>query len=773
MKKILLSLLCAASAIAPALAETKTYQLCTDLAEITNPDNEFIIVAAKQFSGNIYAVKSGGTVATVLTNQSEVPTTLTIDNTGLAMVSLKANGTYYIPFDNSTSKYWSATNSTSATFTNNAIVTSTSGQFTVSMDKLTYVVTMSAKVSTSRALFFQNATTPAFKNYATSNASADAYALPLFYKEIEIGAVNPVYSNFDEEYTISIGETHALPEITPAELNYTFEIEEGDNIISLDTKAKTFTGLAAGTAMIKFSTEAIEDKFNADEGYFMVTVDKIMPQMEFRDQIVYGKLGVGIVWEPVKIITPEDPELRGEITYTSSNPSIVEIDASSGQIYPEGILKIGEVKITATMAAKGDYAEGSASYTVVIIDPNAEIKPSTATFDFTVNPAYGMVAHSQNLNSGTYETSVKEIVSTDGYVTITFDQGNYRLWETTSKTYELRLNAASSTTTSSTPAAAMTIAVPEGYKISKIGLVASGDNKNYASGSYSPAGDTVIKDNTGSEVENSTWLTPDDQAISSVTYTVNSSADRILKIYVQYEAASSNLQSADLTFNDVINSAYMDEDAVLNAVNNPHGLDITYSIENLDEDQYTITPTEDGKNIIVNVKVPGYYSLQATSPANDTYRDGFAIMRVNVYRHLDVYVNESDTPIATNAIDTKDAVEITMAVPELANLYYQIVSEDTPAAAANSEDENQLPGFELYEDGISIDKGTTGNLNFYIANYGYKSPIRTITLQDSTSTGISEVSGGVKANEVYDLMGRKVVRPANGLYIVNGVKVRL
>lgn len=737
MKKILLSLLCAGACIFGTKADEATitysqaYSTVTSGSQSLDGTNETVpnspvkIAYAKASGNTAPAYYANGTAARIYTNNTvtfTVPEGYSLDKMVFTATSTKDKETLVGKTD-------------VGTFTNSGVTSTWTAPTDEKVNKVVY--------------------TP----------SANGRIMSIVFTFSSAGPVKPVYSEFEEEYTITIGETMDLPEIYPTELTYTFEIAKGDNVIELDDKTKTIKGLAEGFAEVKFTTAALDDKFTAGEGSFLVTVDKIAPQMEFRDQVVYGKLGVGIVWEPVQVIMPEDPELRGDITYTSSNTSIVEIDATSGQIHPEGILKAGEVKITATMAAKGEYAEGSASYTVVIIDPNAEIKPSTAQFDFTQENAYGMTT--QSGSTAIYETKIKEIVSTDGNVSISFT-GNYRSFAV-SGAYELRLQKN----------ATMSIEVPEGYKISKIGLVATGDKGDKTAGTYNPAGDSVegeTGDNTGIETPNSSWIPKDDaDAISKVTYSTGSEVTNISKIYVLYEAASSNLQGADLTFDEVINNAYMNENTTLNAVNNPHGLEISYSIENLDEDQYTITPSADGKTISVNIKVPGFYSLQATSPANDTYRDGFAIMRVNVYRHLDVFVNESTTPITTDVIDTKDATEITMNVPELANLYYQIVTEGTPAVAADSDDENQLPGFTLYDndEGISIDKGTSGKLNFYIANYGYRSPIRTITLEDSTSTGISEVSGGVKANEVYDLMGRKVVRPANGLYIVNGVKVRL
>ncbi|MDE6083844.1 MAG: hypothetical protein K2G11_05100, partial [Muribaculaceae bacterium] len=53
MKKIL-SLLCLLMVFFSGFAETKTYQLCTDIDEITNPDNQFLIVNA--YNGKVYGL---------------------------------------------------------------------------------------------------------------------------------------------------------------------------------------------------------------------------------------------------------------------------------------------------------------------------------------------------------------------------------------------------------------------------------------------------------------------------------------------------------------------------------------------------------------------------------------------------------------------------------------------------------------------------------------------------------------------------------------------
>ncbi|MBD5359965.1 MAG: hypothetical protein HDR87_04575 [Bacteroides sp.] len=599
----------------------------------------------------------------------------------------------------------------------------------------------------------------------TSTATCRLQKIEFTY---EAPVAAPNYGGYKEEYTLEIGQVMNVPAIAPTDLDYTFTTTNTE-VISIENGQ--IKALAEGTATVKFTTEEVADKYLAGEGEFTVNVTKITSMIEFRDQVVYGKLGVGVVWELVNVITPEDADLRGDITYTSSDTDIITIDETTGQITPDDIHATGEVTITATMAAKGEYSEASASYKIIVIDPSAAVEPSTEQFDFTVNNAYGMTTYSSSNGSGSYETKVKEIDGESGVVTISFT-GNYRSWKA-GDAYQLRLQKGAS----------MTIAVPEGYKISKIGLVATDDKGANITGSYSPASSTSIPDGesgnqTGEDVPNSTWIPATTNPVNTVTYTVASNASnasQISKIYVLYEGENSDLKTADLSFNKVVNNLYVDEVATINAVNNPFDREITYSIDNLDEDKYTIEPSEDGKTINVMVSEAGYFTLRATSASDSEYRDGLAIMRINVYRHLDVFANNS--LISEDEIPTAEEVTITMTVPEHANLYYQILtaeSENTPATVDEGDgDENQLPGYELYEDGIEIAKDTNGVLNFYIANYGYQSPIRKITLGKGMTTSIEAIEAEGVAKSAYDLMGRKVANPVNGLYIINGKKVRI
>lgn len=75
-------------------------------------------------------------------------------------------------------------------------------------------------------------------------------------------------------------------------------------------------------------------------------------------------------------------ETDGDITYTSSNPDVATVDTKSGEVTGVGA---GTAIITATSEETVAYQEGSASYSLVVTEPNPEpIDPSgtPAIFNF-------------------------------------------------------------------------------------------------------------------------------------------------------------------------------------------------------------------------------------------------------------------------------------------------------------------------------------------------------------------------------------------------------
>ncbi|MDE6072767.1 MAG: hypothetical protein K2G53_09500 [Muribaculaceae bacterium] len=782
MKKFLLSLLCLFAVGLSAKAETKTYQLCTDQSEILNPDNQFVIVSAKSFTDKIYAVmaatKTGTNVAikgAEVASGSTVPEEITmdVDALGLGLFSLKDNGDYKALYESTQQLYYGAGTSSTNTATVSSLPTGSGAnqyQLNVTFDLIQYTVKMVSQKFDTRAFLFNNAGN--FKNYAVSNLTDEKnalnYACPLFYKEVNVGTIDPEYKGYDDDgYTIVIGETMPFPSILPKELTYTYTTDDS-NIIEIDNVNKTFKALSAGTATIKFATDAVEGKFNAGEGSFTISVEKIQPEMSFPNQVVIAKLGTGVVWQMVEITKPEG--VLGDsplVTYTSSNPDIVEIDEETGQIKPEDIdiHSIGTVEITATFTPNeeySDYAVGTATYKIIVKDPAGEIEPSYNIFNFTSRGAYGM--DTQSGSSSKYETKVKEIVGDDNTVTITFN-GDYRSWALSEDACELRLQKNSG----------FDIEVPQGYKITKIGLVGKDPDKSSMTlnGTFTPTSGTISDKTSSEDLDYDyqyVWIPNDNAALDKVSFKNNGAGNtEISYIEVMYEAASSTLESADLSFKINVNGVIVDEEASINAVVNPYGRpDVTYSIDGLDDDQYTITPTSDGKSIKVLVRTTGYFTLRAVTPAGDGYRDGLAIMRLNVFRHLDVSVN--GTSFTGTVIPTTEKTTVILEDLAQANVYYKLTLANSASILADvaeeTDDVNQLPGFELYEDGIDIPAMANGTLEFYIANYGYMSPIRKLDV--GVKSAVEEIEAVAVDGEVryFDLSGREVKgQPEKGLYI--------
>ena len=476
---------------------------------------------------------------------------------------------------------------------------------------------------------------------------------------------------------------------------------------------------------------------------------KHLPKMHFENQVIYGKVNTGAVWQ--QVVVDEPTTNAGAVTYSSSNPDIVEVDAATGRILPENVKAIGSAVITATMAETDDYAEGSASYKIFVKHPSAESNPGQTTFDFTVENPYGMTT--QSGKSGKYEgdfpNGVKEIGGEKETVKLSFT-GNYRSWKGTG--YVLRLQKNST----------LTIEVPDGYVITKIGMTGTSNGGE----SFTPASENVSEDDKTNY--GYIWTSGANGGKQSVTFNAGKDDKQdIYKINVMWDVAGSNLDPAQLTFTPNVNGIIVGEKWTINAVNNPNNREITYSIPALDKADYSITPTNDGK-LEVLVSQPGSYTLQATSPMGDGFRDGFAIMRLNVFRHINVYHEDVLVEQENIKANASKSTYVTFDVPENAFVYYKLetaANANVATQADEAEDENLEPGFTQYEDGVEIPANHNGALHFYIANYGYKSPVRKLNV--SVATGVSEVEAAAEGEvKYYDLSGREVKgQPEQGIYI--------
>lgn len=78
------------------------------------------------------------------------------------------------------------------------------------------------------------------------------------------------------------------------------------------------------------------------------------------------------------------------ITYLSDNPSVVDIYPLSNDLILRG--QAGRAVITASVAANGDWSAASASYTLIVYDPAAQIKLSNTTLLLKIGQTLGLAA---------------------------------------------------------------------------------------------------------------------------------------------------------------------------------------------------------------------------------------------------------------------------------------------------------------------------------------------------------------------------------------------
>lgn len=541
------------------------------------------------------------------------------------------------------------------------------------------------------------------------------------------------------ELKVEVGETFIAPTlaITPQEakdvITYSSSNESVATITNGELKLIGF-GTAEITAEIKDN-----DTYNNASATYTLKYSKKDPKLYFEREVRYGKLGVGVVWEAAKHIGD------GTVTYASSNPEIVAVNATTGQILPEDVKAVGTVTITATAAATETYAEATADYEIVIQDPSsAETSGGQFMFDFQVKDPYGMTS---NTGSTTDDFDTEDKTITGDKVSLVL-KGKRRSYGSSS--YDLRFSKGAS----------FTILVPAAsYLIEKITINTTADF-TISQGSTS----TGEGDEKGLKI----W-SPGSEQINEVTFTWPSNADgtaKVKTITVVYKNKNADLQIADLSFTQTVYNTTVGVETEVNAVNNPNNVATTYSIDCLNPDEYTLTEA-DGKLAITVDKV-GVYTLRAKSDATDTYLPGIAILRLNVFPQVDFLMNGGPTTPVENFIDLPEGGgNIAFGeLPVTVDLYYlDEVSEPAAPAALAELDKND---FNLY-DGTPVEFANPGTLHYFMRYAdAYDSPIYSLGVKvNGQSSGIENVAAEATDApvEYFNLQGIRVENPANGLYI--------
>ena len=542
-----------------------------------------------------------------------------------------------------------------------------------------------------------------------------------------------------KEVNVLAGEELKAPAltVTPAEAKDAVVYTSSNEAVAKFVEGNlTLTGF--GTTEITAEIKDNETYNNASATYTL-TYAKKNPELHFEREVRYGKLGVGVVWEAAKHVGD------GAVTYASSNPEIVAVNATTGQILPEDVKAVGTVTITATAAATETYAEATADYEIVIQDPSsAETSGGQFMFDFQVKDPYGMTSHTGSTTDD-FDTEDKTITGDKVSLVLKGKRRSYG-----SSSYDLRFSKGAS----------FTILVPAAsYLIEKITINTTADF-TISQGSTS----TGEGDEKGLKI----W-SPGSEQINEVTFTWPSNANgtaKVKTITVVYKNKNADLQIADLSFTQTVYNTTVGVETEVNAVNNPNNVATTYSIDCLNPDEYTLTEA-DGKLAITVDKV-GVYTLRAKSDATDTYLPGIAILRLNVFPQVDFLMNGGPTTPVENFIDLPEGGgNIAFGeLPVTVDLYYlDEVSEPAAPAALAELDKND---FNLY-DGTPVEFANPGTLHYFMRYAdAYDSPIYSLGVKvNGQSSGIENVAAEATDApvEYFNLQGIRVENPANGLYI--------
>lgn len=101
------------------------------------------------------------------------------------------------------------------------------------------------------------------------------------------------------------------------------------------------------------------------------------------------------------------------VTYSSSDDEVATVDATSGAVQ---ILSAGEVTITATACSDDTYHEGSASYTISIIDPDDVLTTVDAIYEASEEAGNYMVTFDDWVVSGVKGDNVYVTDGTKGFI---------------------------------------------------------------------------------------------------------------------------------------------------------------------------------------------------------------------------------------------------------------------------------------------------------------------------------------------------------------------
>ncbi len=239
-------------------------------------------------------------------------------------------------------------------------------------------------------------------------------------------------------------KTDPATTIDGAEIKYT---SSNTDLVSVDESGNIKVVSTSETGTAKITAEyAGDDTYAESSASYIVEVKKQETALSFGTE--YDNQTITKTTDDPEFTIPATltPSIEGaEITYSSSNKSVAEVD-NTGKVTLQA--KAGTATITANFAGNDTYAATTASYDILVKNVGEEV----AIFDFSGTNDYGSGVE-KTTNSSHYETT--EHTWTSGNVTMV-TSGKYRWW---SNTGGLRFYGGS-----------FTLTAPKGYHFTNIEL---------------------------------------------------------------------------------------------------------------------------------------------------------------------------------------------------------------------------------------------------------------------------------------------------------------
>lgn len=243
-----------------------------------------------------------------------------------------------------------------------------------SADGVNYVdfdpaVTASVKTATTSADFAAMATSiPDGVSYikVTFNTNESQIAVPSI-DYVAYGPLKDAGLSFPEgPYTATIGQSFTAPKLTKATTAAVTYTSSDSEIAAVDATTGAITvGSKKGDVVITATAPANKSYFAGSASYTITVKDELhLAGLAFNPTAVTYTMGEGEFQAPV--LSKETP---AAVTYVSSNTNVATVNAETGAVT---IVAKGTTTITAT-APKDEangYSDGSASYTLTVIDPN-------------------------------------------------------------------------------------------------------------------------------------------------------------------------------------------------------------------------------------------------------------------------------------------------------------------------------------------------------------------------------------------------------------------